>query len=155
MTDLFHCTHRELQPGEIVEPGNWGKKIMEIGPKHQCWAREISLEYIRIHYFSQKPSRLQGTFSCETIETIRAYQSRHVPGGFIYRVELVDASLPTHKGDFNAVQPLPRVNADMVQIALWYWEYKFKTSVEGWSGVECSEIVSSSPLKVLEVVSNS
>ena len=66
---------------------------------------------------------------------------------------MVDSTAPRHKGDFNAVEPLPGRQETMEQIAFKYWQYILKTSVEEWPGIECSEIVSLSPLKVMQRLS--
>jgi hypothetical protein len=149
---LYHCSQSVLKEGDIIEPGNWGKILITTGPKHNAWDREIILESIRIQYFSTKPSRLKCTFACDNLETIRFYKQVHMPTGNIYRVEHNDTSLPMHKGDFNAVQPIPTIQGDMITVALGYWEYKYKTKVKDWEHIECSEILSPSSLRVLEII---
>jgi hypothetical protein len=146
---FYHCTHRDLDSEDKVEPGNYGRKILEIGPRHKSWNREMVLENVRKSLFPEKPSRLNATFCCEALSTIRCYKSRHCLDGFLYEVELVDPAAPRPKGDFNAVEPLPRLPFDIQQMAVKYWQYQLKTNVIEWPGVECSEIVSSSSLRVL------
>lgn len=148
---LFHCTHRILQIGAIVMPGNWGDNIFAIGPNHRAWAREMALEAIRSWHFPAKPSRLKSTFACDNYETISCYKSAQCRDGFIYEVRIVDDGCAVHKGDFNAVQPLPGCPDGMMQIAYKYWMYELKTDVQGWEGVECSEIVTASALEVVHV----
>ena len=147
--ELYHCTHLDLDNGSTINPGNWGKKIFEVGPSHESWKREIALEAVRSWHFPQKPSRLYGTFSCEHVDTIKCYKSKHCPNGHLYKVEIIDEDAPIHKGDFNAIEPLPRGNDDMWRTAIKYWQYLIKTNVEEWPNVECSEILTSSPLKVI------
>jgi hypothetical protein len=146
---FYHCTHLDLENGDIIQPGNWGRIIKQVGSSHPCWNREQVLEQVRLKFFSHKPSRLNATFCCERLDTIRCYKSKNCPTGFLYEVEIIDAAAPWHKGDFNAVEPLARRSDSMTEIALKYWRYSLKTNVEEWPGVECSEIVSASPLKVL------
>ena len=110
------------------------------------------LEAIRAWHFPNKPSRLSCAFACETIETIRCYKSAQCPNGFIYEVEIIERTAPQHKGDFNAVEPLPRLDLDMWSIAHKYWEYGLKTNVQEWPGVECSEILTASPLRIIQKV---
>jgi hypothetical protein len=149
---LYHCTHFDLANDSVIIPGNWGKNIFEIGPNHNSWKREMALEAVRAWNFPNKPSRLAGAFACETIETIRCYKSKQCPDGFIYEVEIIERNAPQHKGDFNAVEPLPGLAYDMWSIAQKYWEYGLKTDVQEWPGVECSEILTASPLKVIRTI---
>ena len=150
---LFHCTHRELNEGDIIEPGNWGRIILETGETHPCWHREQTLESIRRSHYPQKPSRLESAFVCEHLNTIKCYKAKHCANGHIYEVELVNSESLQHKGDFNAVEPMPRHNANMYEIAHLYWQYRLKTNVQEWPNVECSEIVTSSPLKIIRRLS--
>lgn len=146
---LYHCTHKNLSINDIIEPGSWGRKIFEIGPAHRSWFREIILEAVRITYFPNKPSRFASIFACDNLKSMQHYKSSHCPDGFIYEVIFTNSHSPQHKGDFNAVEPMPRCSKNMWQIAKEYWEYKLKTMVSEWPDIECSEIVSNSPLKVL------
>ena len=136
----------------LIQPGNWGSVIKKTGSSHPCWNREQVLEQVRLMHFQYKPSRLDATFCCETLETIRCYKSKQCPAGFIYEVEIINCEAPFHKGDFNAVEPLPGNPGTMWEIALKYWQYLLKTTVQEWPGVECSEIVSASPLRVVRKV---
>jgi len=139
-------------PGDVIEPGNWGKKILEYGLNHSLWYREVILEAVRLHNFPSKPSRFNCTFSCDSLEAIKAYKSRHCHNGYIYKVDIMNKEYPIHKADFNAVEPLPGVKENMMQMAQMYWQYIFKTSVEDWPGVECSEILTLSSLKIIKQI---
>jgi hypothetical protein len=145
---LYHCTHDALADGAIIEPGNYGRVIRLTGPNHRHWHRENILEQVRLRLFPEKPSRLSATFCCDSLQTALCYKSaQHRVEDFLYEVELIDPGARRHKGDFNAVEPLPRCQANMEEIAVRYWQYSLKTKV--WEGVECSEIVSASPLQKL------
>jgi hypothetical protein len=149
---LFHCTHLELSEGSIIQPGNWGKNLFEIGIQHRCWTREMVLEAVRSLNFPKKPSRLKSTFACLTLEAIKFYRTHHCPAGHIYEVEIIALNSVSHKGDFNAVEPLPRTQYNMWQIADLYWANGLKTNVEGWPNLDCAELVIDSPLKVIKRV---
>ncbi|SEP43918.1 hypothetical protein [Nitrosovibrio sp. Nv6] len=149
---LYHSTHRDLESDSLIHPGNWGKFLLEMNLSHPSWAREIALEAVRAWHYADKPSRLKSTFACDTIEAIRCYKAHHCSEGFIYEVEIVDIKAPKHKGDFNAVEPLPTLSDDMWSIALRYWQYNLKTNIQECPGVECSEIVTASPLKVVRKI---
>jgi hypothetical protein len=146
---LYHCNRLDLAAGALVSPGNYGRIIQSTGPRHQHRDRETVLESVRQTYFPHKPSRLNSTFSCESIDTIRYYKQRLSPQDIIYEVEICAAAAPWHKGDFNAVEPLPRRQESMAEIAFKYWQYSLKTNVAEWPGVECSEILSASALRII------
>lgn len=150
---LFHCTHRELNEGDIIEPGNWGQEIERQGESHGWWHSENILEQVRQDNFPEKPSRLNSTFSCDNLESIMCFRSKSCPNNYVYEVEIIDDKAPKHKGDFNATRPMPRCRFNMTEIAHLYWQYKLKTKVEEWPNVECSEIVTSSALRVISRLS--
>ena len=149
---LFHSTHNKLESGMVILPGNWGNIILEQGETHPCWEREQVLERIRVEYYPEKPSRLKSAYCCETIEAAKCYKENNIPQGFIYEVNIVDETQPSHKGDFNCVEPLPGRPENMKEIAHLYWKYELKTNIQEWPGVICSEILSLSGLKVLRLV---
>lgn len=149
---FFHCTIFSLETNSVIQPGNWGKKIFEIGPVHNSWNREMALEAVRVWHYPHKPSRLKGAFACESSEAIQCYKSKHCPEGYIYEVEISDENAAIHKGDFNAVEPLAGFPDDMWTIAHRYWQYNLRTNVKEWPGIECSEILTASPLMVVKKV---
>ena len=152
MKRFYYCSHENLEPDNVIHPGNWGKIILNTGPKHVCWTREIMLEAIRSKYFPKKPSRLFATFCCDSLDTIKCYQKKNSPESSIYEVKFFDSSMQIHEGDFNAVEELPGVPFDLIQISLKYWRYELKTSVDSWPGIICKEIVSESSLIILNKV---
>jgi hypothetical protein len=144
---LYHANRLDLKTGELIHPGNYGRIIQQTGPSHLHWHRETILEKIRLQLFPEKPCRLNATFCCDSLQTAQCYKSsQHRSEDFLYEVELVDPAAPLHKGDFNAVQPMPRRSETMHEIAFKYWRYFLKTNVAEWPGVECSEIVSAVPI---------
>lgn len=150
----YHCSHRELDKGDIIEPGNWGKMIREAGTKHRSWNREMLLEEMRVLHFPEKPSRLNSCFCCISLETMNLYQKHLCPNGYIYEVEIMDAFAPFHTGDFNAVEPMPRHHADKYQIAYGYWQYRYKTTIEfEGKAIACTEFLTASRLRVLQKLS--
>ena len=149
---LFHCTHKQLESGVIIQPGNWGRIILNQGETHPSWEREQVLERIRVGHYPEKPSRLKSAYCCETIEAAKCYKEKNIPQGYIYEVNIIEETQPSHRGDFNCLEPLPRRPENMEEIAHLYWKYALKTSVQEWPGVVCSEIVTLSGLKVLGLV---
>jgi hypothetical protein len=147
---FYHCTYLELNTGDTIQSGNWGRKIFETGPRHPSWKREMMLEVIRAEYYPDKPSRLYSCFGCHSLESIKFYKAQHCPDGFIYEVEYIEPDAAIHKGDFNAVQHLLRAEFNAIQMAHLYWQYKFKTSVTDFEHIECSEFVTLSRLRVIQ-----
>jgi hypothetical protein len=65
---LYHCNRLDLQSGDLVQPGNWGTVLQQIGPQHNAWNREMVLEAVRSMHFPNKPSRLHGTFPVNSLK---------------------------------------------------------------------------------------
>ena len=149
---LFHTSKQRVAEGKFIHPGRWGRIIKRTGPTHPSWNREQVLEAVRASDFAEKPSRLKATFACLTRDAIEFYRRVHTPGAVIYAVELAAADAPSHVGDFNAVEPLPRRSETMTEIAKLYWTLGLRTNVAEAPGVECLELVSTSALKIVDVL---
>lgn len=149
---LYHCTHLQLNSGDTIKRGNWGRIILETGDTHPSWYRESILERIRCERYPEKPSRFDCCFACDNLETMKFYKRKNTPDGYIYEVEIIDESCVKHKGDYNAVEPMPHLHMNMEQIADKYWQYKLKTSVKGYPGIEHSEVLVSSDLRVVKLI---
>lgn len=74
------------------------------------------------------------------------------PNGKLYEVRICDESAPTHKGNFIATQPLPELSDNMLEIANKYWNYSLRINKADWLGVECSEVLTTSSLKVIREI---
>lgn len=148
---FYHASDLDLQPGDIILPGNWGRILTQTGKAHPCWEREINLELVRQSHYPDKPSRMHSAFVCDNFEAMKFYRNKQCPNNKIYEVEFVRTEAPRHHGDFNAVQPMPRCGFDKNEIAHLYWQYRLKTSVEGHEEVVCSEILAVSPLRVVRL----
>ncbi|MEQ7801309.1 hypothetical protein ABDJ41_16060 [Pedobacter sp. ASV1-7] len=150
---LYHSSNNDLAPGDIIPPGNWGKMVFYSKVDHHLWKREMTIEAMRIWNFAEKPSRLKCAFACDNLDTMVCYHVKENPEGFIYQVEAVDPHAPMHKGDFNAVG-IPKGYPDnMWGIASRYWGYDLKTHITEWPGIECSEILVGSGLRVIRKIS--
>ncbi len=150
MTRYYHTNRQQCKPGDIIQPGNYGRIIHDIGPEHPHWIRECMLETVRRASFPGKPSRWDSTYVCPSLETMNLYHSLHCPDDFIYLVEYVNPDAPRHLADFNCVQPIPSLEADMFQVSCMYWEASKWFSVEGWPGIRCEELLSTSPLRIIQ-----
>ncbi|QDM17541.1 hypothetical protein [Tardiphaga sp. vice278] len=101
----FHCISTILNPGAIIEPGNWGRVIRNAGWAHNLSAREVVLEHIRQREFADKPSRLDAAFFFDDENEARFYANSD--GRLItmipYEIELVKPDAPQHFGDWRNV----------------------------------------------------
>jgi hypothetical protein len=153
---LYHSCPTLLGPGSIVLPGNYGRIIREVGPAHPLWSREQELERVRTDAFPDKPSRLDATFACTTLDTARFYanlpQVRGTSHPVIYEVEKVDAKAPEHRADFNVVQPLPRRSETMTEIAALYWAAALWATIADNPNIRCEELVTPSALRIIKQV---
>lgn len=147
---LYHSSNKDLVPGDIIAPGNWGKMIFYSMVDHHLWQREMIIEAVRVWSFAEKPSRLKCAFACDNLDTMVCYHTKEHPEEFIYQVEAVDPDALMHKGDFNAVAVPKGYHGNMWGIASEYWNYNLKTNMTEWPGIECSEILVGSGLRVLQ-----
>ncbi|MNJ87494.1 hypothetical protein D3C87_50140 [compost metagenome] len=150
---LYHSSNNDLAPGDIIAPGNWGKMVFYSRVDHHLWKREMTIEATRVWNFVEKPSRLKCAFACDNLDTMVCYHVKENPAGFIYQVEAVDPNAPMHKGDFNAVAVPKGYPGNMWGIASRYWNYDLKTNMAEWPGIECSEILVGSGLRVIQKIS--
>jgi hypothetical protein len=106
---FFHFAPMRLQPGSVIEPGNFGRIIssMQIAIQGNegslvagYVARELMFELIRERQFENKPSRLKAVFGCPTRQDADAYAALNNPGGrqLLHEVETVDDNAPVHIG---------------------------------------------------------
>lgn len=67
MDDIYyHFCPTLLSPGSIIEPGNFGRIIRDVGDRHPLYQRETLYEEIRQRDFPGKPSRLKSIFLYRT-----------------------------------------------------------------------------------------
>jgi hypothetical protein len=104
----FHCARALYQPGDIIQPGNWGKVIEGIGISHdQAW-REIAFEMARREVAPGAASRLRSVFCLTTEQDARAFAIRDMSGlAHIYEIEQVDDGVARHRGDLQAFAAFP------------------------------------------------
>ena len=133
MTPYFHSNRQLLRGGALVKPGNFGRLVHQAGESGSHWFRETVLEEVRRQQYSDKPSRLSSCFATDNIETAVFYHGHYCAEGYLYAVAIEDPSLPVHVGDFTCVQPMPRREETMEQIAERYWRHNLLTNVAGQS----------------------
>lgn len=102
LNKYYFCCSLTLEVGSVVNPGNWGRMMMNYTPASSSpWVlvRELAYEKVREEEFPDKPSRLECIYLCNTEQELRTFMDQN---GRIfdigYEVELVDAALPSHIG---------------------------------------------------------
>jgi hypothetical protein len=152
MPTMFHLAPILIEVGSVVLPGNYGRIIRAVGMKHPQYNRETLIEGVRKQRYGGKPSRLSSCFACPTEATARGYRDAMTKKGgsfaqVLYEVEKVEHDAPEHLGDFNVLMPM--AGYSMEQIAHRYWSADLKTNIKEQPGLQCEEIVTASPLRVL------
>lgn len=148
----FHIAPSLLEPGSIINPGNWGRIITFVGMGHTSFSREILLEYARIRSFKDKPSRFSSNFACENLDEAKFYrQNTSQTTSVIYEVEVVNKHAKHHIGCYNML-PLVvnQYPSNHEQIAHDYWNGNNSFSECG--NYKCNELVIESPFKIISKV---
>src|SRR5260370_180410 len=86
---MFYKNQALLELGHVVTPGNWGRKILGVGPTHGAFYREQVFETIRAPEFSAGPSRMVVAFALED-ETFATHWARGGMREIVYRVRAAD-----------------------------------------------------------------
>lgn len=146
---LYHCSPVWLEPGSVIRPGNYGRVLKLVGPRHSASLREQLLELIRKQEFSDKPSRLTSAFACEQLAAAQIFKERNCSTGIIYEVEVVDPKAKTHVTDFNCVEPIPGKIEDMHEVARHYWAGSYWFTIADRPGLKCAETLVECGLRVI------
>ncbi|MHB8589797.1 MAG: hypothetical protein ACYDA0_13250 [Candidatus Dormibacteraceae bacterium] len=76
-----------LSPGEVIQPGNWGKVIFAFGVRHNLFFREYVYERVRATEFAVQPSHMRSASAFRDEAVARAFDQAAAP--LLYRVQLV------------------------------------------------------------------
>src|SRR5688572_23108483 len=106
MTALYYRSESLFEPGDVIQPGNWGRVISGKGPAHSAFYREYFLESIRRSEFQSKPSRMKAAFVFEDFEFARTWDRQKVE--YIYSVKVADEAAPTCRTDMSWLEILPQ-----------------------------------------------
>src|SRR4051794_24936080 len=60
---FFYKSPHLLEEGAAIGCGNWGRKILGVGPGHTAFYRECLFETIREREFPHRPSRMTAAFA--------------------------------------------------------------------------------------------
>jgi hypothetical protein len=121
-TGLYHWTERQLNPGDRVEPGRWGRIVKSTGPKHPLFYREMLLELVRGLEHGTLPSRLSSAYVWVDLDHARA--ARHEPANTLYEVGLAEPTLRLFDETWIARMRTSAGMDALVQAAREYWSGK-------------------------------
>jgi hypothetical protein len=152
MTSYFHSAPLLLEPGSIIQPGNWGRILNCYRQPHanNGWilARELAFESIRAAEFPNSPSRLSCAFVFETLEHANQYKNQFSPWNPLYEVELVNPDAVSHRAAFNLIKFVGDQTEFLPVVVAWARSY--------WRGeqIEVPELLTTSALRVKHMVSS-
>ncbi|CAH6852417.1 conserved hypothetical protein [Vibrio chagasii] len=102
MSKYYFCCSLPLEIGSVVNPGNWGRMMMNYTPAtSNPWVlvRELAYEEVRKEKFPEKPSRLECIYLCSSEHELREFMDQNGRMFDIaYEVELVDDASRSHIG---------------------------------------------------------
>ncbi|MEO1059534.1 MAG: DUF2441 domain-containing protein [Actinomycetota bacterium] len=131
---VFHCAGVLLEPGAVIEPGNFGRVIRRYGQQHNLYNRETLLENYRTKHHPQAPSRLSCVYAAPSESNAVTFLSAQPTrwSDLIYRVEILDPTATTFC-------------ADLTQVAdpTLYWSRVLPSHPN-------AELLIASPIKILE-----
>lgn len=159
---LFHLCGIMLEPGSVIQAGNWGRNTRRIGWSNPSGKQltEAHLEDTRQRYFAHLPSRLESAFCFLFLEDVRKFiiNNQSFMGHILYEVELKDPQSLSAAGPVSLVAPsemtYPTYRTDW---AHQYWKAITPLNIQGGTvvahstirekyGSECIEIFTHSPL---------
>lgn len=86
---LFHATGLLYDPGDLIQPGNWGHVILGQGASHPFLYRELVFERVRQEVAPTRLSRLNAFFGVRSVDDVQRYQQL-TGAPFTYEVEVPD-----------------------------------------------------------------
>ena len=152
---FFHSSPTLESLGNVVRPGNWGRIVRKKGKTHPYWEAEPVFERIRQEQFNHLPSRLNSAYGCPTQAQleffVRVGLRNNVRAHYLYAVEKIEPDAPQHIADYS----LLTINAPGETLegqAERYWQGGFRYEIADNPGMICEEIITSSPLIILEQI---
>lgn len=135
--------------GSIILPGNWGRMLetYTTADINYVLAREQTYEMTRIKSFPTLPSRLQCVFLFDDLNSaVNSYS--HFARCLLSEVEIVDPSLPIHKGDMGL--------ADSPNPPGPYKKLIEDRATNFWSGNSVTgapmEVITASPVRIIRTL---
>jgi hypothetical protein len=138
----YHCAKALYRREDQIQPGNWGRLVLGMGPDHSFFYREYMLERVRASEFRKRPSRLTCAFLFA--DATYAHEWAVAEREFVYLARPLDDTEPC------------RLDMSWLTIIR---EYRTFEGVEGvarsyWSGVERSprevELLVTGPIVIVD-----
>jgi hypothetical protein len=156
---FFHYSAIKLQPGSVIEPGNYGRMLrlypQDPGPQGagNGWklAVELVFEQVRRDIDPALPGRLDSCFMFEKLADAQAgLQLLGFNFNLLYEVQLVDASAPVHRADIGLINAAYRF--DQPLRAFWPKVHDLARSYWGGAIATTPELLTASPLRIVAKV---
>lgn len=144
----FHGNSTLLEPGSVIQPGNWGRIIKKAEWRHALAMREVLFEHVRQSEFPHAPSRLESAYFFDD-EGEAAHYLQTPDRAFLmimYEVELVDPNATQIMTDYRRVHPSGPLGIDWVRA---YWRGEMLAPENKFS---CREILAVTPLRIIRRV---
>ena len=115
-----------IQPGAILEPGNWGRILdhkKDWTPQDRAkWDAETRYDQVRLETDATAPSRLKSLFICPTLEDANAFlQGTKRSYDVLYEVEPIEEQDAVFITDWTAFKFSPRLDHTQ-EFARTYWK---------------------------------
>lgn len=149
---LYHYSAVQLQPGSVIDPGNYGR-ILRLYPHDgnpgNGWklAVELAFEAVRHEVNQTLPSRLDSCFYFDGLEHAQAgLQLLGFNMNLLYEVKLVNPEAPVHRAEIALINAAYRSEAHRS-----FWPKVQDLAKSYWAGAVAStpELLTTSPLKIV------
>lgn len=139
---LYHRSPALYGKGDRVPPGNWGRMILGVGPRHNCFYREYLLEHIRATEFPDKPSRMKAAFAFENCGFAQSWNRGTNVAEYVFAVKLADPEAPLHRGDMNWIDAMGDFHSfsGVEECARHYWRGD-ERHPDTWEFVTAGELI--------------
>lgn len=125
MPSYYRLIANNLSAGDLIQPGSYGRFVIEYGERHGAYRREMAYEQVRSISFPHRPSRLSSLFCFLTIREAALFR-QHISGFSDHHLyEMSSDENEAFVADPNNAlqnQNLPFFDMRIIQ---WYWQ--------GWS----------------------
>ena len=152
---FFHSSPTLEPAGNVVRPGNWGRIVRKKGKTHPYWEAEPVFERIRQERYGHLPSRLNSAYGCPTQAQleffVRVGLRNDARAHYLYAVEKLEPDAPQHIADYS-LMTINVAGETLDGQAERYWQGEFRYKIADDPGMICEEIITSSPLVILEQI---
>ncbi|MDQ0997028.1 hypothetical protein QFZ34_002210 [Phyllobacterium ifriqiyense] len=131
----FHVSYANWQIGAIIQPGNWGRQLRQLGTvsipidfgfsplsytKTMIW--ESCFEAARLRIDPALPSRLDCVFLCDVQAHAEQFRNSYRQGAYVYTCDPVAPNVNQHLSDFSLMEVPNGALIDVIPPrAIQYW----------------------------------